>query len=132
MRYWLPAHAGFLAVADQNPSFTGCPTFTRQPMPKRKICLSFLLGNCHHFIATDPRPMGFPDLASAPALCAAALRRRSTASSAFRERPSNTARLCGSCFYSRPDKTISAWPGQFSQGVPDRRLPVNLAAVWPR
>src|SRR6202022_5003496 len=81
----------FLAVADQNPSFTGCPTFTRQLMPKRKICLSFLLGNCHHFIATDPRPMGFPDLASAPALCAAALRRRSTASSTFREiRPAPT------------------------------------------
>jgi hypothetical protein len=30
MRYWLPAHDGFLAVADHNPSFTGCPTFTRQ------------------------------------------------------------------------------------------------------
>jgi hypothetical protein len=70
MRYWLPAHAGFLAVADQNPSFTGCPTFTRQLtklMPKRKICLSFLLGNCHDFIATDARAMGFPNLASAPA-----------------------------------------------------------------
>jgi hypothetical protein len=43
MRYWFPAHTGFLAVADQNPSFTGCPTFIRQLtklMPKRKICLS--------------------------------------------------------------------------------------------
>ena len=30
MRYWFPAHVGFLAVADHNPSFTGCPTFTRQ------------------------------------------------------------------------------------------------------
>ena len=30
IRYWLPAHDGFLAVADHNPSFTGCPTFTRQ------------------------------------------------------------------------------------------------------
>src|SRR5258708_15173249 len=29
MRCWLPAHDGFLAVADHNPSFTGCPTFTR-------------------------------------------------------------------------------------------------------
>ena len=39
MRHWFPAHAGFLAVADQNPLFTGCPTFTRQLtklMPKRK------------------------------------------------------------------------------------------------
>jgi hypothetical protein len=40
MRYWLPAHGGFFSpVADQNPSFTGCPTFTRQLtklMPKKK------------------------------------------------------------------------------------------------
>jgi hypothetical protein len=77
MRYWFPAHVGFLAVADHNPSFTGCPTFTRQLtklMPKRKICPSFLLGDGHRFIATDPRPMGFPDLANARALCAAAVR----------------------------------------------------------
>jgi hypothetical protein len=47
MRYWVPAHAGFLAVADQNPSFTGCPTFSRQRtklMRKRKnLSIGFCL-----------------------------------------------------------------------------------------
>jgi hypothetical protein len=76
MRYWFPAHAGFLAVADQNPSFTGCPTFTRQLtklMRKKKNLSIISAGQLPPFHCDDPRPMGFPALANVTGLCAAAV-----------------------------------------------------------
>jgi hypothetical protein len=61
MRCWFPTHRGFLAVADQNPSFTGCPTFTRQ-LPQKEN-LSIVSVRQLPAFHCDERPMGFPDLA---------------------------------------------------------------------